>query len=377
MSTNVSAMSLTIGIEEMQDYLSASFEADLCPVFKSMPGIGKTTAVYDYYEAQKAAHPDKKVGLFFINGANANVSDLIGYLMPKDATYETDNGVVTLTEGRYTFPHFLFDIEHGKPIFLFDIAIICIDEYGQMGGEEKRSIGTMLLERRCGLYHLPKGARIVLLSNRAQDKAGVSKDFSHMANRMQHFNVVTNVKAVTNYGIKHGWNPFVLAFANRNAEIVCADEVPDEIGPMCTPRSVDQMDKWLKTCEVRGWAMTAPQTKVGSAGLIGPGAMRQFVAMVDVLDDLPRLSSVVRDPKGAKLPENPSARYLIAFELAVKTTHENIEPVITYMRRMPQSYAVCYLSTILKDRKFFSHRCVGDWFQDNYELMAALGDIAK
>src|SRR4029077_9782762 len=101
----------------------------------------------------------------------------------------------------------------------------------------------------------------------------------------------------------HDVTPLTMAFADQNAGIVFADEVPEKQGPWCTPRSLVMLDRKMQVKAKRlGRFPDDAKTIESAMGLIGPTAA-QYFAFVRLEREMPKFEVIVRDPKGAKVPE--------------------------------------------------------------------------
>jgi hypothetical protein len=334
------------------------------------PGVGKSKSVLDWAMAQKKRSKGK-FGICYLDGANASLMDLVGVLMKHEVTYKAHDGTeYTINEGRFTFPHYLMDFQDHKPFFCYPRGVVVIDEYGQMGNEEKRSTSTLQLERRAGNIQLPDGWQVIVLSNRPEDRSGTGRDYDHMINRRMQVSVVPEIDAIAMYGHKKGWDPETVAFARNNANILIDSKVPEKQGPWCTPRSLDRLDEWSKTC---GFEKTDPLWLIGAGGIIGQGAAAQYQATARCIELLPTYPEVVRDPMNAKFTDRTDAQMLAAYILANKVKYDDMGPVVRYMRRLPQSFALLFFTAIReRDETLVSHKAIGDWAIDNYDLLAAI-----
>ena len=334
------------------------------------PGVGKSKSILDW--ARKVKKRSKgKFGICYLDGANASLMDICGVLMKHERTYKAHDGEeVTINEGEFTFPYFLIDLDDRKPFFCYPRGIVVIDEYGQMGAEEKRSTSTLQLERRLGNLKLPDGWQVIVLSNRPEDRSGSGRDYDHMINRRMQVSVVPELEALITYGLNADWLPETLAFARNNSNIVLNSKVPDTQRPWCTPRSLDRADEWVKTC---GFEKSDPLWLIGLGGIIGQGEAGQYLATSECIDLLPTYPEVIKDPKNAKLPERTDAQMLAAYILAGKAEYDDMGPIITYMRRLPQSFALLFFTALReRDEHLTKHKAFGDWAIENYDLLAAI-----
>lgn len=103
-------------------------------------------------------------------------------------------------------------------------------------------------------------------------------------------------------------------------------------------------DPSVRMPDYRAWATVARLWAAGLRGLddvaaaIGKPAAAEFVAFARLADKLPTPDQVWLDPKGAIVPEEPAALYLVASSLAASAKMQHARALVTYLARMPRVY---------------------------------------
>jgi hypothetical protein len=109
------------------------------------------------------------------------------------------------------------------------------------------------------------------------------------------------------------------------------------------------------------------------AATIGKSTAATFLAFNAMTDQLPSPDQVWMDPKGAPVPTDPSALYLIASSLAIAATEKHAAPLMTYVDRLPRVYgALCARDALRRlDKKLAGRPEWVKWFTKNQELFTS------
>jgi hypothetical protein len=105
---------------------------------------------------------------------------------------------------------------------------------------------------------------------------------------------------------------------------------------------------------------------------IGKPAAAEFLAFARLADKLPTPEQVWMDPKGAPVPSDPSALYLVASLLAVAVEDQHASAAVQYMSRMPRVYGALLARDMYRKlgAKLAGSKEWVKWFTENQELFA-------
>lgn len=361
---------MKLHIEEFESFLALMFEAGRAVHASSKPGSGKSSVAESYARKQNAT---RRYAYCEINGATDNIADARGYLMPREARYvDVDGNERTIMEGKYTYPYWAFDKFTGEPAFMFDAMLIVVEEYGQSDLDLKKALASIIQDRRIGEYHFPH-ADVLLLSNRAEDRAGVTRDLDHIINRRTDVEIVTGVQGTLVMGQERGWSPITLAFAARNEDLLFGDSVPEKQGPFLTNRSLEGLDRIIQAAERKGMPLDHPHVLVAAAGTIGEGNAARYMAFARARHEIPTLSAILRDPEGAEVPIKLDLLMFLVFDLAAKTKRENMDAITRYINRLPRDMTVSYFETVCRrDEDLVNTANYSAYARANVDLLAAV-----
>jgi len=349
------------------------FKAKMSAIVYSNPGQGKTSMVQQYKEKQG---PD--YGLFEMNCSLANLPDYMGWFYKCEETYtDFDGKPVTIQNGKYTFPYFLFDKQTKRPIFQFKRGVLCFEEYGQSDLDLKKALGQSTLERRIGQFQLPEGIDIVMLSNYGGGRDGVGRDFDFMINRRGELHMKQDIDSSLVYMHGKEFLNMTMAFASIPQHKVYDAEVPKDQGPFLTPRSLEGLDKFMKVVLDSKASLDDPLVRVAASGIVGSGAAHQYIAFAALRDKIPSISAIIKDPDGTPVPTQADQRMFLVFNMADKAEKSNIKPLVRYMNRLPSDMSVAfYRNALMRDKSLMSCHEFGDWAVANKSLLAIVNSRA-
>ena len=212
-------------------------------------------------------------------------------------------------------------------------------------------------------------------SNRTQDKAGVNKMLSHVANRMAIIEVTPDVEGWVKWASANSVHPMYLAFAQARPGIVFSDEpVVDPNKPGCTPRSFTYASEF-HTLGMRSMELpTDPVTLEVVAGFIGEAAAGEFFSFCKVVDILPTYADVMDDPKKAKLPpsERLDAHYAAAQLLVHYVNEDNVNTLFEYALRLRKELQVSIARQFIDNSKgvLLNSAAMQKFIKENTALVA-------
>jgi len=317
---------------------------------------------------------DHGYGYFELNAATANLSDVIGFLLPGDeivTDFEGNEHVIK--SGHYTYPFFMRCKFTGRPASTFKRGMFVVEEYGQAQSDVKRALAGIIRQRRNGEHKFPEATDVLLLSNRPTDRSGVSKDFDFVINSLNQMEVVADFNGWVVWANDNDITPMSIAFAERNQGDVFSNKIPEKQGPWLTPRSLASADNLIKAAEVMGIHLDDDLLRANLGGTIGEGSAHKYIAFAKLKDQLPSLAQILADPDKCRVPTEADQQMFLVFDLAHRATVENCKAVIRYINRLPSDFGVAfYRAAAQKTPKLISTREFGDWAVANQQVIAAV-----
>ena len=316
-------------------FLTMIFRARRTPYIKGPPGSGKSAMAEAYARRMNELYAaDGGYGYFEIDMSKANIADWAGFMMPKpEIIIDADGQPIEIMAGKYTYPYWAYDKFTGRPLHSFKRGMVVFEEWAQGDTEVKRASSSFLHGRRMGLWHFPE-MDCVLLGNRDIDRAGTTKEYDHIINRLtivemkptlQNFLVVAN---------ELGMTPITMAFAARNTKDVFDAGIPKEQGPYLTQRSLHAMDDIIKAAIAEGSDLEDVLVLTAANGTIGMAGATAYMAFVKARHEIPTVSQVVNDPMGTKTDMRLDLLTFLIYDLASKVDRSNIGPIAAYIMRL-------------------------------------------
>lgn len=302
------------------------------------PGIGKSAMLKQIAKM----NPDHETAYI-----DCTLLDLGDFALPYT---ETINNVKVTKFA----PNARFKVQEDKPV------IVMLDELGKAIKSVKNVLITLILEHRIGDTYLPKGSIVFGTTNLASDGVGDMLE-AHVRNRMCFVTVrKPDDDQWIEWAINNDISPEVIAWVKQFPQALASytDEMqgdnpyifnPTRAGQTAfvTPRSLEKASDIAKQRAILGDNLTI----TALSGTIGEAAARDMQAFFTVVDKLPSWEAVVKDPKGAKIPEDAVAKCIFVFSALAKVTKESFAPVMDYMYRLDPEWQALFAKSIIKSEK--------------------------
>jgi hypothetical protein len=210
-------------------------------------------------------------------------------------------------------------------------TVLYFDDLPMASESTMRSIMRLIQFGEIDNRKLPDCVVIGAAGNDVGHGAGVTGMIEPLKSRFHAIvNVETNVDDVVLYGLSHGWPGDMLAYLKNSPEAI-HDGKPTR-------------DMQVSGSCPRGWGYAAEWINAGVdghevlAGAVGKGHATGYLAFRALINELPDVDGCILAPDSSPLPDNPSAKWLIAMALASKMTGRNFGNVRKYLDRMQQMF---------------------------------------
>lgn len=216
-------------------------------------------------------------------------------------------------------------------------GIICLDDALQGDRLMQQTLANLILARNLRGHALPKGAMIVATGNRVEDKAGVTKTLSHLADRMCTINVKTEPTSwVDNFAIPKGIDERVIAYIMRDKSKL---DMFDPNLPKCaTSRTWEAISGHLRYIDtLNGPGLDQVRNKMAQAllsGEIGMGEAISFHAFCGMFGRLPDIDDLLKNPSTAKVDYELDIQYALAISIAQRIDGGNFGAALEYIDRI-------------------------------------------
>lgn len=361
---------MAMNAKELVRSMDLNFAVGKTMMVKGASGIGKSEISQQYAAAKRAKIG--RYGYFMLNAATANLANVIGFMIPVKKEWRG----VPYMQGDFTYPESFRDVDTGEPAMAFDRGMFVIEEWGQAQPDVKRALATTVHSHHIGEHKLAPGIDILILSNRPEDRSGVTREFDFLINRWNEQTLVAELETLVEHYLEIGISEVSIAFLVDNTETVLHSKAPEKQGPWCTPRSLAALDRFIVNALASGIAVDDPIITQNAEGYIGTGATAQYMAYLRLRHTLPQFKDIVAKPETTPVPTAPDALMLTVYTLAAHVKRETLPAIIKYVKRMPQAFAVTFAKAMLKKNPaFISTKEMGDWSRENVVLLAAIAQV--
>lgn len=335
---------------------------------RSQPGQAKSDTVNSLPSVLEEATGDKW-GIITVHLALMDAPDIKGFLVPQ----KTDEGPIST----YTKPDLVHQVEsmlhNGK-----DRVMVFFDERGQSDALVQKAVAPILLDNRIGDYHFPEGTYFISASNRVADKAGVTKELTHLTNREIQLDFNIQIEDWVKWARSKKVHEMLLGFAMFKPGVIIQDKVPAVTGPYCTPRSYAAACRYLGgIAGDTGVIPTDELTQEIVAGSIGAAASSEMFAFLATREHLPDWQDILDDPMKAKVPPKNriDAMFAVASMVISRTTADSVEPAIEYVTRLNLELQTSVIKQLVESLGSVAMNCthVQKFIKENQALI--LGSV--
>lgn len=285
---------------------------------------GKSAAVHQFVESLST--DDAPAGLIEIRGASLSPIEMA------DISY-VDGGKVKSAPQDY-----LPTNEKVKAGECPRVGVIFLDEMGDAMLSVQSSLQRLLLDRKLGSVTLADGWHCMAATNRAKDKAAAGRISTALLNRCMTATLEPDADATFVWGQKNDMDYRVLAFMRFRPDCV-ADFDPsrrtDNLA-FCSPRSLEITSDALAHM---GSLDTAFQSEIIN-GILGDGVGSEFSGFMRIMNDLPNLDDILKDPENYKIPDKVDVSYATIGALTNRASKNNLSDIMKYFIRFGTELAV-------------------------------------
>ena len=197
---------MKVNAKQLPGYLEEVLFANLVPLIKGSPAIGKSSIVHQVAEKYKLKLIDFRM-------AQADVTDFNGF--PK--ILDSSDGPTT--KAGY-IPMNIFPLA-GDPIpDGYEGWLLFLDEINSAPRSVQAAAYKLILDRMVGLHHLHKKVAIVGAGNKETDKAIVNTLSTAMQSRLAHFELIVDPATWDKWAVENNIDHRIRAFIKFKPEIL-------------------------------------------------------------------------------------------------------------------------------------------------------------
>lgn len=329
--SNTNYFTVTPGevIKLFVDMYKGDFASQPTKMLWGQPGVGKSQAIHQLAEKLEEA-TKKKVEVHLVSLLLMNPIDLRG--IPSKAVNEAGKEVT-----RWLQPEiFQMDPSPDK------IHILFLDEISAAVPSVQAAAYQIALEKRIGEFYLPDNCFVICAGNRVTDKAVAYTMPKPLANRMTHFEVVSDIADWKTWAYQHDIDPLIIGYLDSQPNDLNEFNSDNDDVAFATPRSWEMVNVYCKAANLRelldekaslmkkkAFNSEHPTSvKLSSlfkmiAGSVGMGISMKFKTYLDVYRLLPSFDDIAEGrvkevDKG--LTNRPDVIHALSAMIAAKVT---------------------------------------------------------
>jgi len=245
-------------------------------------------------------------------------------------------------------------------------GILFLDELNAAPAMVQASCYQLVLDRKLGEYTLPEDWAIIAAGNRDSDRGATTRMPTPLRNRFVHLDFEVDVQEWSEWAIRGGIRPEVIAFLRFRPELLSAFDRDTNAFP--SPRSWEFVSRILDSLDSQ--SSPAIEHEV-IAGAVGTGAATEFSAFLRMFRELPNIDAILLNPLQEPVPENAAAQYAVASALALCASDTNFDRVCLYLDRLPTEFRVlCVRDATLRDPAIRSSAGFVKFAVENHHVLA-------
>lgn len=255
---------------------------------------------------------------------------------------------------RWVPPEEFYNLRRGR-------AALILEELSDAPIPMQNALCGVIYDRRAGQLQLSPDLFIIATGNRTEDKSGANRITSKLANRTRRFDFQENIDDWTEWALDNDIDPILIQFLRFRPGLLSDFDANRFANP--TPRA------WERVSLI-------PESLEGGlffdnvSGEVGEGAAAEYTGFRRIYQSLPNVDSILLDPMGADVPQDPATLYALTGALARKSTKDNFDRVMRYTNRMSPEFNVMCTKDAIKLQPAIKHsRAFVEWASKHAEVL--------
>ncbi len=188
-------------------------------------------------------------------------------------------------------------------------AILFLDEINAAAPSVQAAAYQLILNRRVGEYHLPKGVSMVCAGNRDSDKGVTYRMPSPLANRLVHIEMKSDFEDWQKWAINNRVHADVVGFLSHHKQKLFDFDPKSPSKAFATPRS------WVFVSQLISDDIAESMNTALVAGTVGDGLATEFAQHRKVASKMPKSEDVLLGKEKTLNVKDLSAMYSLTISL--------------------------------------------------------------
>lgn len=237
------------------------------------------------------------------------------------------------------------------------ITVVIIDDLGQAAPAVQASIMQLVLQNNIDGNAISSHCRFILISNRREDKAGVTSIIEPLKGRATIIDLEVNDSDWRQWAVEHGMPPELVAFSKLRPNLLFDFKPTTDMTNSPTPRNWAAIGNWQNA------GISKHLEYEIFKGRCGEQFAAEYSAFLRTYRDMPDPELWINDPN-KPLPINDSAQYALASALAYLANSKNVNNIYKVAMNMPGELSTFMVySMVQRDKKLAAAAGMATWAQ--------------
>lgn len=220
----------------------------------------------------------------------------------------------------------------------------------------------IILDRMVGQHKLHDRVVIVCAGNLDTDGAITEEMSTALQSRLCHIEVYADLQEFIQYAMENNFDYRITSYLEFKPTSLYSFKPDHSDKTYASPRTWEFCDKILK--KTNDYKKLLPLL----SGVLSEGIAREFIAFMKHEDKLAKVSDIVANPTGIKIPEEPSVLYALTGALSHHINEETCKELALFIDRLPTEFQIITFRGIaLKHKTKWAEKLRQDWVNKNFD----------
>lgn len=329
---------MQVSATQATSLLTAYIKANLVPMLVGSPGIGKSAIIHSIAKEYNLKVIDLRL-------SQCDPTDLMGFP-------HFENGRAGYAPMN-TFPIEGDALPKGK-----DGWLLFLDEFNSASTAVQASAYKLVLDRMVGQFSIHPKVAIMCAGNLDTDNAITQEMSTALQSRLVHLELQINPTEWCSWAMSNGISHKITDYIKFKPSALYTFKPDHSDKTYACPRT------WEFANRLMDYADTDDMLPL-LAGTLSEGVAREFITFTKIYESLPKMESIIKDPTGTAVPDEPSVLFAITGSLANHVTEKNCSTIMKYADRLPKEFQVLFLREAIKrNPTLITHASVLKWAEN-------------
>lgn len=333
---------MKVSLHEAIDLVEIAISAKLVCFIHGSPAIGKSSIVHQIANKHKLKVIDLRL-------SQCDPVDLSGFpfIVDGKASYVPMD----------TFPLDTQPVPEG-----FNGWMLFLDEMNAAPRSVQASSYKLVLDRMVGQHRLHDRVAIVCAGNLDTEGAITEEMSTALQSRLCHIEVYADLQEFIQYAMENNFDYRITSYLEFKPTSLYSFKPDHSDKTYASPRTWEFCNKIMK--KTNDYKKLLPLL----SGVLSEGIAREFIAFIKHEDKLAKVSDIVANPKGIKIPEEPSVLYALTGALSHHINEETCKELSLFIDRLPTEFQIITFRGIaLKHKTKWAEKLRQDWVNKNFD----------